>query len=300
MVYIGGSDNIAITATLLCRRRRTMELKIYNPSEEDGFIKAIEWNYDELKAELSQKLEDYKGLVYTEEQIKDAKADRAKLNALATAIDSKRKELKKKCLQPYEAFEAQIKDLLALIKEPVTLIDTQIKDFEEEKKKKKLEEVKELFEKLKAEAGEELEFISFEQIFEDKFLNASTSLKQVETVINNVFNSVKCNLKTIAELKDYTFEATEVYKETLNLNTALEKAKYMVDMAERKKVEEEKREQEKSEEIKEVAPDPQQEAEEPATDVKREWTKFEAYLSTEEAKMLAAWLKLNNIKIRRV
>lgn len=277
-----------------------MELKIYNPSEENGFLKAIEWNYDELKAELSQKLEDYKGLVYTEEQMKEAKADRAKLNALATAIDSKRKEIKKQCLQPYEAFEAQIKDLLALIKEPVSLIDTQIKDFEEEKKKKKLEEVKELFEKLKAEAGEGLEFISFEQIFEDKFLNASTSLKQVETVINNVFNSVKCNLKTIAELKDYTFEATEVYKETLNLSTALEKAKYMVDMAERKKVEEEKREQEKSEEIKEVAPDPQQEAEEPATDVKREWTKFEAYLSTEEAKMLASWLKLNNIKIRRV
>lgn len=276
-----------------------MELKIYNP-REDGFIKAIEWNYEELKAELSQKLEDYKGLVYTEEWIKEAKADRAKLNALATAIDSKRKEIKKQCLQPYEAFEAQIKDLLALIKEPVSLIDTQIKDFEEEKKKKKLEEVKELFEKLKAEAGEELEFISFEQIFEDKFLNASTSLKQVETVINNVFNSVKYNLKTIAELKDYTFEATEVYKETLNLNTALEKAKYMVDMAERKKVEEEKREQEKSEEIKEVAPDPQQEAEEPATDVKREWTAFEAYLSTEEAKMLASWLKLNNIKIRRI
>ena len=277
-----------------------MELKIYNPSEENGFLKAIEWNYEELKAELSQKLEDYKGLVYTEEQIKDAKADRVKLNALATAIDSKRKEIKKQCLQPYEAFEAQIKDLLALIKEPVSLIDTQIKDFEEEKKKKKLEEVKELFEKLKAEAGEELEFISFEQIFEDKFLNASTSLKQVETVIDNKFNAIKCNLKTIAELKDYTFEATEVYKETLNLNTALEKAKYMVDMAERKKVEEEKKEQEKSEEIKEVAPDPQQEAEEPATDVKREWTKFEAYLSTEEAKMLAAWLKLNNIKIRRV
>ena len=35
-----------------------MELKIYNPSEEDGFIKAIEWNYEELKAELSQKLEE--------------------------------------------------------------------------------------------------------------------------------------------------------------------------------------------------------------------------------------------------
>ena len=275
------------------------ELKIYNPSEESGFLKAIEWNYEELKAELSQKLEDYKGLVYTEEQIKEAKADRAKLNALATAIDSKRKEIKKQCLQPYEAFEAQIKDLLALIKEPVSLIDTQIKDFEEEKKKKKLEEVKALFEKLKDAAGEELEFVDFEQIFEEKFLNASISLKMVETVISNKFNSIKCNLKTIADLKEYSFEATEVYKETLNLNEALEKAKYMVDIAEKKKTEEERKEQEKNEEIKEVVPD-LQEAEEPATDVKREWIAFEAYISVEEAKMLASWLKLNNIKIRRV
>lgn len=275
-----------------------MELKIYNP-REDGFVKAIEWNYDELKAELSQKLEEYKGLVYTEDQIKEAKADRAKLNALATAIDSKRKEIKKQCLQPYEAFEAQIKDLLAVIKEPVALIDSQIKGYEEEKKQKKLEAVKALFERLKDAAGEELEFVDFEQIFEDKFLNASLSLKMVETVISNKFNSIKCNLKTIADLKEYSFEATEVYKETLNLNEALEKARYMVDIAEKKKAEEERKEQEKEEEVKEVASDPQ-EAEEPATDVKREWTAFEAYISAKEAKMLAAWLKLNNIKIRRI
>lgn len=272
-----------------------MELKIYNPSEEDGFIKAIEWNYEELKAELSQKLEEYKGLVYTEEQIKEAKADRAKLNALATAIDDKRKQIKKQCLQPYEQFEAQIKDLLAVIKEPVALIDSQIKGYEEEKKAKKLEEVKALFEKLKDAAGEELEFISFEQVFEDKFLNASLSLKMVETVISNKFNSIKHDIKTIAELKDYSFEATEVYKETLSLNEALEKAKYMVDIAEKKKAEEERKEQEKEG----VALDPQ-EAEETDADVKREWTAFEAYLSAKEAKMLAAWLKLNNIKIRRI
>ena len=151
---------------------------------------------------------------------------------------------------------------------------------------------------IKDAAGEELEFVGFEQVFEVKFLNTSFSLKQVETVINNIFNSIKCNLKTIADLKEYSFEATEVYKETLNLNEALEKARYMVEIA-KKKAEEERKEQEKEEEVKDVTLDPQ-EAEEPATDTKREWTAFEAYLSTEEAKMLAAWLKLNNIKIRRI
>ena len=272
-----------------------MELKIYNPSEENGFLKAIEWNYEELKAELSQKLEEYKGLVYTEDQIKEAKADRAKLNALATAIDDKRKQIKKQCLQPYEAFEAQIKDLLAVIKEPVALIDSQIKGYEEEKKAKKLEEVKALFEKLKDAAGEELEFVGFEQIFEDKFLNASLSLKMVETVISNKFNSIKCNLKTIADLKEYSFEATEVYKETLNLNEALEKARYMVEIA-KKKAEVDAADDKEGTEISEGTADAANEG----TEKKRAWVRFEAYLTSTEAMALRAWFKLENIKIRRI
>ena len=269
-----------------------MELKIYNPSEENGFLKHIDWNYDELKAALLQKLEYYKGLVYTEDQIKEAKADRAKLNALATAIDDKRKQIKKQCLQPYEQFEAQIKDLLAVIKEPVALIDSQIKGYEEEKKQKKLEEVKALFEKLKDAAGEELEFLSFEQIFEDKFLNASLSLKMVETVISNKFNSIKCNLKTIAELKDYSFEATEVYKETLNLNEALEKARYMVEIAKKKAESDGKEDTEASEDTAATAKE--------GTEEKRAWVRFEAYLTSTEARALGAWFKLKNIKIRRI
>ena len=243
-----------------------MELKIYNPNEEEGFIKAIEWNYEELKAELSQKLEQYKGLVYTEDQIKEAKADRAKLNALTTAIDDKRKQIKKQCLQPYEQFEAQIKDLL--------------------------EEVKALFDKLKDAAGEGLEFVGFEQIFEDKFLNASLSLKMVETVISNKFNSIKCNLKTIADLKEYSFEATEVYKETLNLNEALEKARYMVEIAKKKAEADSKEGAEVSEDTAATAKE--------GTEEKRAWVRFEAYLTSTEARALGAWFKLKNIKIRRI
>src|SRR5574344_92356 len=40
----------------------------------------IEWNNDELKTELSEKLKDYKNLVVTEDTIQSAKGDRAELN----------------------------------------------------------------------------------------------------------------------------------------------------------------------------------------------------------------------------
>ena len=58
-----------------------MELKIYNPSE-DGFLKNIEWNFDELKQEIKQAVEPYKGLVLTDEQIPEGKRTVANLSLI--------------------------------------------------------------------------------------------------------------------------------------------------------------------------------------------------------------------------
>ena len=40
-----------------------MELKIYNP-QEDGFVQKIEWNYEELKAEVSIAADEYLSLIH--------------------------------------------------------------------------------------------------------------------------------------------------------------------------------------------------------------------------------------------
>ena len=61
-----------------------MELKIYNP-QEDGFVQKIEWNYEELKTEVAAAADEYAVSVYTDETIKQAKADRAKLNKFVDA-----------------------------------------------------------------------------------------------------------------------------------------------------------------------------------------------------------------------
>ena len=60
-----------------------MELRV----EPVTFPEVIQFNYEELKAEITSKVEMYKNLVYTgSDQIKDAKADRAALNKLIKAM----------------------------------------------------------------------------------------------------------------------------------------------------------------------------------------------------------------------
>ena len=87
-----------------------MEFRLINPNET-GFLKHIEWNSEEIKGRVREMMESYKGVVYTEDTMKAAKDDRAALNKLKKAIEDRRKEVKRRCMEPYEQFEKEVKDM---------------------------------------------------------------------------------------------------------------------------------------------------------------------------------------------
>ena len=93
-----------------------MELQIYSPTQ-DGFIKEITWNHEDIKREISERVKHYTNLLYTDEQIKLAKTDRANLRKFVDALETKRKEIKKQCLAPYEDFEKQMKEIVSIVNE---------------------------------------------------------------------------------------------------------------------------------------------------------------------------------------
>ena len=45
-------------------------------------------------------------------------------------LRNRRKLVKKKCMEPYEVFESDLKDVTALIKEQISIIDGQVKEYE--------------------------------------------------------------------------------------------------------------------------------------------------------------------------
>lgn len=67
-----------------------MELQVSEIQE----LEPVKFNYEELKTALTQKVSTYKNLVYTEENIVTAKADRALLNKLSKAINDEKKRVK--------------------------------------------------------------------------------------------------------------------------------------------------------------------------------------------------------------
>ena len=195
-----------------------MELRILSPME-DGFVKKIEWNNDELKEAISAKVQDYKGLQYTEETIKEAKKDKATLNKLRDAIETERKRIKKQCMAPYELFEKQVKEVLVIIDEPIHLIDSQIKEVEEQRRLEKKQKVLEIYEE---NIGNLKVILPFAKVFKNEYLNVSKSLKSITEEITALISKVNQDMDVIEELDTkYELQVKDMYVKTLDLSMAL-------------------------------------------------------------------------------
>ena len=197
-------------------------------------------------------------LVYTADQIKDAKKDRAKLNKFVTALEDKRKEIKKQVMQPYTAFEKQEKELIGIVNQAVANIDTQIKGYEEAVRQEKLEKVKEIYQKT---IGDLDRTVPFEKIYKDSWLNVSTTLKSITTEIAEIRDKVDSDLKVInADTSPYVFEMKEEYLKAYDLTAAMMKKQKLEETAKKKalfeeeqKQKEAQRQQQLKEEVQKVA-----------------------------------------------
>jgi hypothetical protein len=290
-----------------------MELRV----NEVTIPEKISFNYEELKAELTEKVAFYETLVYTDDQVKDAKADRATLNKLKKTLNDERIRREKEYMQPFNEFKAQVNEIIGIIDKPIAVIDKQVKEFEDQKKAKKQKDIEELFAGMGFQS-----FVTLEKIWDPKWLNASTSMKSIEEQMRSRMYQIGDDVLTLHNLPEFGFEATEVYKQTLDINKAIKEAQRMAEIAKakaeaeaKKKAAEEARkaeEERKAKEIKEeqtvIAPaEPNEQAVTPSEPVQsadstpeRMVVRFEVLLTTEDAYALKEFFKSRSIEFKAI
>lgn len=289
------------------REEEEMELKVKTPT----FPEVIEFNFEELKQEITLKASEYMNLVYTDEQIKDAKKDRATLNKFVKALSDERIKTKKECLKPYEDFEKKIKELDGIVSKAIKNIDDQVKVYEEQKKQEKLSSIKEYW-----NSCEKPFEIDFEKVMDQKWLNASVSLKSVYGAIDVLLESIAKDLETLRNLPEFGFEASEVYKTTLDINKSLNEGKRLSEIQRRKAEHEAEQARLKAEaEAKKAEEEFAQHINPPKTDTgkciesierqafeqtqqQKEWISFKAFLTTEDAFALKEFFDSRNIEFK--
>lgn len=185
--------------------------------------KTIDFNFEEMKSELNEKLARYNTLVVTEDSIRDAKADKAALNKLKEAIETRRKEIKKLCLAPYENLEKQCKEITAMIQKPILAIDAQIKAFEDIEQQQKWEQIEAYY---KGEVKELKDLVPLEKIVSSKWKNKGESLESVNNGIGDTLERIRTDLETIENLKsEFGHQIVDAYLKDYNLSRALQEQK---------------------------------------------------------------------------
>ena len=245
----------------------------------------ISFNYDELKHEVAERVKKYEAVVYNDEQIKEAKADRAALNKLKKALNDERIRREREYMAPFNEFKEQVNEIIKIIDNPIGLIDSHIKEFEDARKAEKNAEIEKLFNSIDRIPN----WLRLEMIFNPKWVNAAVTVKQIATEMNLWINKVNNDLATLENLPEFSFEAIEVYKSTLDITKAINEGKRLAEI-QRKKVEAEKQK------AVEVKPDIKEiEAKEPALS---NWISFSAKLTVAQAVELRAFFERRNIEFK--
>ena len=196
-----------------------MELKIYSP-QDAGFIQKIDWNFEELKQEISVAAQEYAASVYTDETIKSAKDDRAKLNKFMDALKSKRTEIRKKLLEPDELFGAQVNELIGIVQAAAKNIDDQVKDYEKRQRDEKIAKVREFYED---NIGDLAPYLPFERVFRTEYANQSTSMKTIKEGILGTIQKVAEGLAILNEVESkFAGDMKEEFLRSYDIGAAMQ------------------------------------------------------------------------------
>lgn len=130
-----------------------------------------------------------------------------------------------------------MKELTHLVDEPITVIDSQLAEYDNRLRAEKEEQIEALF-----EAAQFQPFVTLERIKDPRWLNRSYSLKQVEQDMHDRKEQISNDVYIINRLPE-SQAALVIYEQTLNLRAAQAEAEHMAQVQReaeaRKKAEEE-------------------------------------------------------------
>lgn len=158
---------------LMMKARKTMtktknelsnlEFKVdYKPSE----IKIL--NEDKLSELVNNMASSYNSLVFTDENIAEAKESRAELNKVAKQLDDERKKVKADFNNPLNEFEEKMKGYHKQIKDVSEDIGSKLNEFEYEQRRQRMITVKNFIEEEAGDYGLELDQIPFNESWTNK------------------------------------------------------------------------------------------------------------------------------------
>lgn len=242
----------------------------------------IAWNNEELLERVQNEiLPRYMNLVYTDEDITQAKEDRAALNAWIKSLDEKRLEIKKIYSGPLDKFTEQVKEVIAAVKQAIDRIGEIITTHDNKAKAEKKAEIVKYFNEV---IGDLADLVPYEKIEDTKWYNATSKFKATAKAIDEKVGKIREDLTVIDSLGAADTDGLKLfYFRTLNLAQTIEENKRL-----------------KEDRAKVAELNAAQRAENSDSEETEITIRFEVKGSAEDFQKLAAFLNENNIEYRKI
>lgn len=165
---------------------------------------ALTANFEEVEAQLRELLTPYEKMILSEDDIQEGKSLLARIRKVEKTIDDYRKSVKRDFTAPLTVFEEKCRKLTSVCLESETNLSEQIKKYTEQKRREKLDALREFF---GGNVGELAPYLTFEQIENPKWGNATYSIEQAQRDITSAFEAFGDGVEAIRGLGS-EFEAS--------------------------------------------------------------------------------------------
>lgn len=211
-------------------------------------IGTLESNAEAIRKVVLKHLEDYTPENYIG-RADEAKADKALLNKAEKALNTKRLELEREYMEPFNKFKITITETCKAIKAASTGLDEIVKAEEERERGEKWEKIEEYWNKTGFSLFDITDLSKITDI--KKWTNKTAKLKDVLAEIDAIQKKTFDELKILEQFpqEDVSLLKT-VYLDTLSITEAMQKANQL--KANRERLAREQREREEVERFKKI------------------------------------------------
>lgn len=176
-------------------------------------------DFERIKLEAIELAEKINLVEVDDENIKQSKKMIAAVNNKIKELEARRITIKKAMLEPYNQFEAQVKEIVGIVKEAEEVVRQQVKQLEEMDRQQKQNELQQIFEsRIRHYSFRNL--FGFSDFLKPKHLNKTQSIEATEKEMVDFFKRLATDLKVIESLPNA--EATlSAYIDTKDLAVAM-------------------------------------------------------------------------------
>ena len=176
-----------------------------------------------IRDKVKTLLNNYKAENYSEDNIEDAKKDKALLNTTSKKLNDERIRLEKEFMKPFNDFKDVVSETTTMIKDASSQIDLIVKEVENKAKEDRKNIIVDIFNTL---VGELKELITLEQVFNDKWLNKGSFNDKGEFKLVNELedklNKIRNDLEAIKNLNsEHELALTNQYLKDFDLGKVI-------------------------------------------------------------------------------